>query len=179
MCSVPLDSNAENAIVFVFNYKTGAWTIFDHASGYAPACIENIFDSSDQELLYATFYDNRVYRYNYGNDDAGTNIDASLITKAYSFDQKGFAKGMRRVHILCDSVNYSGEFTVYDDQDTAIVNRTVSLAYAESWKRYNLSHRGRLANTLRVGFEYSGKSPLEIEAFLFEMIPLLRLNKAH
>jgi hypothetical protein len=179
LATCPLDDAAENKAVFVYNYKTGAWTTFTHSfgSGDAPCFLGDFYDENFEHILYSVFYDGHVYRYNYGDQDDGTNFTSKVLTKAFGFDKNGMRKGLKRFYLKATTVGQSITLKVYRE-GVVIKTRVASLYDTHSWKRYALSTLNNIGNDIQVGIEYSGQDHIEIEGLAMEIVAFMRAGKA-
>lgn len=171
--ALPQAAGGNNAIVLVYNYKFGTWTVFDHPSD-APQFIGDFFDDNYGHILYATFYDGHLYHYNdetYGTD-WGTNIEAVLRTKKDDFDYPGYRKFFRELWMLIPDVS-GGQIKIEvfrDDVATAVIDRMASLDYPESaWKGYRVRHGRYPGSTMDLRLTYTGTTQLDLDALHFEL----------
>ncbi len=154
-----------NAIVVVYNYRSNAWTVFRHP-GDAPQFLAEFFDADYGRALYGTQYDGQLYHLydSSKTDDFGTAIAAKLLTK----EEDGgtyMAKALRRVHLLCSTAAEQITLKAYRDGRSApSASRSASLADDQAWKSINLSTMRDRGGTIQLGLEYSGATPIEIEA---------------
>ena len=178
--SCPLDADWHNKIALVYNYKSGAWTTYTHTFGsaYAPGFLGDFFDENLEHILYSTFYNGHVYRYNDGLQDDGVNFTSKILTKAYGLDKNGLRKAVARFYLLATSVSETVDLKVYGDNGL-IKTRTVSLDQTNAWKRYSLKTTGQedKSNTVQIGIEYAGKSHLEIEGMAAEVVAFLKAGR--
>lgn len=154
VASVP-DESGENVKELVFNYNTGVWEVFTHdfagqGKGFSYAG-EFVVDDQKREM-YATYYDNHLYRYHDGGTDAGTPIVCRRRTKEYGFDQNGILKALRKLHLLVGPIDESLTIRVFKDRaSSAVKTKTVSLSGGRPWKRTGLNNLRKPGNT--VSFE--------------------------
>lgn len=176
--TVPLDAYATNRAVLVYNYKTGAWSTYTHSQfgGNAPSFLGDFWDENAEHILYATFYDNHVYRYDSGLQDDGVNFTAKVLTKAWGLDLNGQRKGVERFSLQATTCSETIKIQVWGEAGL-IHERTVSLDQANAFKRYNLKSISHgLANEIQIGIEYSGERHIEIEALAIEAATFVRMG---
>lgn len=167
VASVPQDETGTNSKVLVYNYKTDAWTIFDHPS-MAPLVLSDYFDENLEQILYASFSDGHIYHYNdvTYNSDFGTAIDAHWVGRADSFGAPGYRKFFNEVWLQVPQVtnrNITLE-AYYDEATSPSYSRTASLDVSNSaWKAYKFPTNGRPATLMRLGVRYSGDTPIVLE----------------
>ena len=178
--SCPQAAGANNTVVIVYNYKTDAWTTFEHPSD-APQFLADYFDENLEQILYSTFYDGNIYQYadeSY-TTDFGNTISAEVVTKALDFDQAGYRKYLREAWILIPKVS-GGTVTleVYNDEDTtASISRTPSIDIADSaWKAYRIP-TGTPGSQIRFGLKYAGTTLVDLEGIHLEADVLRRRPK--
>lgn len=165
--SVPQDETGYNNKVLVYNYKTDAWTIFDHPS-YAPQFLSDFFDENLEQVMYCTLYDGNVYQYadpSVGTD-YGNAIQARWVGRAEDYGAPGMRKFFKEVWLNVPQT--SGEvieLQVYNDEDTTpTYSRSSSLNIADSaWKAFKLPTSGQPGTQIRLGIEYDGDDYIEIE----------------
>ena len=167
---VPQDESGYNSKVLVYNYKTDAWTIFDHTvnSTYAPQFLSDMYDENLEQVLYATFYDGNVYQYadstyNYDNGNAFT---AEWVGRAEDYGKPGARKFFNEAWINVNQVS-GGQITLesFNDEDTtATYSRVASLDVADSaWKTFKFPTNGAPGSQLRFGFYYDDPAPITVE----------------
>lgn len=163
--SVPQTGYTRNRVVGVYNYRTDAWTLYTHPAD-APRYLAEFFDSSYGRSLYGCMYDGHLYHlYAPGQGtDYGNPIQARYLTRQ---DDGGtvFAKGVRRVHLLCSSAAEEVALTLYrDGRSVPSASRSASLNGDEAWKVVNLSTLRDPGSTVQLGIEYTGTTAIELEA---------------
>lgn len=162
------------AVVLVYNYKYGSWTVFTHPDN-APSFLGDFFDSSYAHQLYATFDDNHIYRYQdttYGLD-YGQSIEASLRIKRDDFGYPGYRKFFKEVWALIpNSTTGQVQIEVFrDDQAAAILDRTASLNFNSNsgWKAWAANTFRKPGSTLDMRLTYNGQPALDLDALHFKM----------
>jgi len=173
--SVPQDENGYNWKTLVYNYKTDAWTIYDHGDDgdeYAPQFLSDFYDENLQHILYSTHYDGHIYQYadrnyNYDNlSDSDQLIEAEWVSRADDFGAPGFRKFFREIWANIPRVS-GGTVTLsaYYDEDTSPSSpRTASLDIVNSaWKAFKLPTHDHPATLLRAGLKYEGISPISLD----------------
>lgn len=177
VAAVPIDETGYNFKVLVYNYKTDAWTVFDHGNmgeGYAPQFLSDFYDENLEHVMYATFYDGNIYQYcdpefDYDDDAA---IDAIWVGRAEDYGQPGKRKFFNEVWILTEQT--PGEtitINCYNDEATTpTYTRSPSLDVADSaWKAFKFPTNGEPGTQMRLGIQYSGAAPIDIEGVHVEV----------
>lgn len=161
----------DSGVVFVANYKTRTWTIFEHGDLAAPTYVAEFADENFGRVMYAVFDDGHIYQWHTGNDDAGGAITCRVQTKSYGFDAHAFMKAVRRVNILTPKIAEVMTARLFRDQETSHTKEhsDVNLNASRRWKRLNISNLRKRGATVRMEFEYNGASDFEINALAFEM----------
>jgi hypothetical protein len=178
IASIPLDGSTTNRAVVAYNYKTDAWTAFDHPAD-SPNFVSEIFNTNYGKQIYATFGDGHLYQYLTGNDDFGTAINARLKTKAFQNSKPGLAIALRRLHVLSTTLSRPLTIKIYRNGSTIpYKTRVVQLDTAQGWKVYSASNLNDPAGTIQVGIEYTGDSELELEALSLEVAEFMRFVRA-
>ncbi len=177
VAAVPIDETGYNLRVLVYNYKTDAWTVFTHDNmleGRAPQFLSDFYDENLEHVMYSTFYDGNIYQYcdpDYDTDD-GEAIDAEWIGRAEDYGQPGKRKFFNEVWILTEQT--PGEtitINAFNDEATsATYTRSPSLDVADSaWKAFKFPTNGEPGTQIRLGIQYSGEEPIDIEGIHVEV----------
>ena len=188
MLSLPQNTSGTDRVVVVLNYKTMAWTVFDHkdlVSGYtAPTFIGELFDEDYGQQLYSVFDDaNHLYRYHDESttvlEDRGLAIDFRLKTKSFGLEHKGLLKALRRVWLLSTSCSRDVTLSLYRDGSRGVTkSRTVSLDQGRDWKLYNLNASRALGATLQLGLVYSGNVEVDLDGISLDVMEFFRTMRA-
>lgn len=167
VASVPQDETGTNSKVLVYNYKTDAWTIFDHPT-VAPSVLSDFFDENLQQILYATFSDGNIYQYNDPSyySDFGNTYESEWVGRADDFGMPGYRKFFNEIWLNCPSVSggHVGLECYYDEDDTPSYSRVASIDVANSaWKPYKFPTSGHPATQMRLGITYSGATAWSLD----------------
>jgi hypothetical protein len=194
ICHVPLDGALVNTHSLVYNYKTDAWAVFEHPGGtvlsttyshISPSYMASFYTSFGVQILYSLFYDGHLYRYLDGEDDYGTDIEASFSTKAFGLALQGYLKACQSVSLLCTSIpdedillSLYSDFSIGESYpDLAIVSRHVSLEGSDRWKHYKLSNLRDPGDFVQLRGKYIGDPVLEIEGISLSVLELARRRR--
>lgn len=159
-----------NNKLLIYNYRDKVWSVFEYAAG-APRFIGDFYGSDFELLLYAVFYDQKVYSLNDGVDDNGTAISAEVRGKQFGFGADSVYKALRHFSLLCDSFAGSFTFNLYrDGSSTPHKSRAVSMNQTPAWKRVAISNTNQAATLVQIGWTYSGRVPHEVSGFAYEMV---------
>ena len=168
-----------NSVVVVYNYKTNAWSIFDHPTD-APQFFCEFFDENLEQQLMATFYDGHVYQYQDASyfTDWGNPIECEYISGANDFGHPGYRKAIQEVWVNCPRViGGTVDVSIYNDEDTTpiVADRSVSVDIASSaWKPFKLPVSGSPGTQIRFGIKQSDASAFELTALHYRVNQLAR-----
>ncbi len=182
--SVPQASEGtdNNRKVLVYNYKTDAWTVFEHPSD-APQFIGDFFNENYGHILYSTFYDGHIYQYGdetYGTD-FGSPIEAVVATKQDDFGAPGYRKFFDEVWLLMPQVVGGTPLrleVLRDGLSTAVRDRTVAMEVSDNdsrWKVFKLGTARTPGSSLQFRLTYTGEPTVDLEAMHFEVGSLSRM----
>lgn len=184
LCSVPQFGSENNLLTLCYNYKSDAWTVFDHPDmdGSAPSNLAQVYDEDYGQKLYASFGSSgHLYEYladGCGLDD-GTPISARWKSKAWSFKYPGLLNALKRLFLQCTSNGQTITLTVYRNLSTQVSKfRNVTLSKPDPWKVFNLSTINEPAGLLQIGIEYNGEDEFELSAVAMEVLHLARSTRA-
>jgi len=188
--AIPVDESGYNYKVVVYNYKTDAWTIYDHgdsASEKAPQFVSDFFDANLEHIMYSTHYDGNIYQY--ADPDHTTDfveelpIEAEVVGRADDYGSPAYRKFFRELWANIPKVS-GGIITVsayYDEDTTPSYSRTASLDIDDAaWKAYKLPTHDHPATLLRWGLKYEGRPRVSLDGVHVEVGVLERRpTRAH
>jgi hypothetical protein len=135
----------------------------------------DFYDANFEQVLYAALFDGHVYQFLTGDQDFGTNIEASYRGKALGLDQGGLLKGVRRASVLCTTAAENMTLQIFNDgAAAATTSRVVSLDRTRGWKRYSLSTMGKLGAVFQLGLLYTGRTAVELDGVILEAMGFKR-----
>jgi len=190
IAAIPQDSTGFNWKVVVYNYKTDAWTTYDHGDDgdeYAPQFLSDFYDENLQHVLYSTHYDGHIYQYadpdcNYDFGDELL-IEAEWVGRADDYGAPAYRKFFRELWALIPRVpGATITVSAYYDEDTIpSYSRTASLDIEDAaWKAFKLPTHDHPATLLRAGIKYEGATPVSIDGLHMEVGVLERRpTRAH
>lgn len=169
-------TTTHNRVLLVYNYKTDAWTIFTHPS-FAPQCLGHFFSETGERRMYASFYDENLYRLHdpeYPFDEEDTPFTAVFRTRPEDLGAPGILKTIDAVWLLLPRIpNATMRLEVLGDEEQVLLDRTVNLDVgSKDWRVYKIPTWGRPATqpSLRGTLNYSGlQQPIDLEQIHFEV----------
>lgn len=177
IAGVPANGAAVINKLLVYNYRSQKWTSFEYTNT-APQILADFYSTSYQPLIYTSLGTGHLYRWNYGNDDDGTAITASLLTKEYGFDRDDILKLNKTIAIHTNEIAEAVTLKLYGDgglKDTATIANLAE--YSSRWKRTALTNNDDLASYISLYLEYSGDQELEVKGIQFEIVDTGRRAK--
>lgn len=184
LAAVPQDESGYNWKVLVYNYKTDAWTIYDHGDEgdeHAPQFLSDFYDENLQHVLYSTHYDGNIYQYDdptyYWDFEEQLFIEAEWVSRADDFGSPGYRKFFRELWANIPRVS-GGTITLsayYDEDTSPSYTRSATLDIEDAaWKAFKLPTHDHPATQLRAGIKYEGADPISLDGVHVEVGVLQR-----
>lgn len=157
-----------NAMVLIYNYRSGVWTTFDDAS-LGPRFIQSLTDADGLLGLYASFYDGRLYSYNdhtVGTAADGGALQAVLTTKPDHLGAPGNRKYYGEIWLNIPQVGSLQIQALTDNNSTPALSRAIDLAALSpdpvdgpAWLSFAFPTSGKPGTTLRSRIVYENGTP--------------------
>lgn len=164
-----------NHLTLVYNYRSDAWTVFDHLVLPAPQHFGGFFNEEGAMRLYSTHYDGKIYNFHNELEGKDRNLDAIRATFTTRLDDCG-APGYRKMYdavwILVPQVP-SGQLrleVLRDALTTATVDRMVSIDIPGSgFKAFKIPTWATPGTNLQLRATYEGAQAIDIDQLVFKV----------
>lgn len=167
-------------VTLAYNYKTGGWSVFEF--GDQPAFIAEGFDVDGNREIYATTEGYYVVELldDDADDDSGTAIEYSWVSKAYSADDPTDFIELEDVTLLTENQGATGALSALRDLSTTAFSTISAYLYStvSALKWFALNTRGVLSNYIQIKFYCNEPLPTDFRITSMFLRALVRVGQS-